>query len=102
MNTILQSSVFSDWLLDLKDMRARARIVVRIRQAELGNFGDCKPVGEGVSEMRIDIGPGYRVYFTRKGKQIYFLLCGGDKSSQKRDIKQALEMAKDLEVNEDE
>ncbi|MHB1202701.1 MAG: type II toxin-antitoxin system RelE/ParE family toxin [Acidithiobacillus sp.] len=70
----------------------RARIVHRIRSAEHGNFGDCEPVGEGVSEMRIHFGPGYRVYFTRCGEVIYLLLWGGDKSSQKRDIKRAIEL----------
>ncbi len=76
-----------------KDKVGRARIVHRIRSAEHGNFGDCEPVGEGVSEMRIHFGPGYRVYFTRCGEVIYLLLWGGDKSSQKRDIKRAIELA---------
>ena len=74
-----------------------ARIVHRIRSAEHGNFGDCEPVGDGVSEMRIHFGPGYRVYFTRRGEVIYLLLLGGDKSSQKRDIKRAIEMARALD-----
>ena len=74
----------------------RARIIHRIRSAEHGNFGDCEPVGEGVSEMRIHFGPGYRVYYTRRGEVIYLLLLGGDKSTQKRDIKHAIEMARAL------
>ena len=75
----------------------RARIIHRIRSAEHGNFGDCEPVGEGVSEMRIHFGPGYRVYHTRRGEVIYLLFLGGDKSSQKRDIKRAIEMAHALD-----
>lgn len=75
----------------------RARIVQRIRSAEQGNFGDCESVGEGVSEMRIHVGPGYRAYFTRRAEVIYLLLLGGDKSSQKRDTKRAIEMARALD-----
>ncbi|MEQ1526531.1 MAG: type II toxin-antitoxin system RelE/ParE family toxin, partial [Gallionella sp.] len=71
----------------------RARIIHRIRSAEAGNFGDCEPVGEGVSEMRIHVGAGYRLYYMQCGKVVYLLLLGGDKSSQKRDIKRALEIA---------
>lgn len=77
----------------LKDRTGKVRILHRLTAAEHGNFGDCEPVGGGVSEMRIHFGPGYRVYFTRVGKRIYFLLIGGNKSSQKRDIKRAIEMA---------
>lgn len=97
MVTFLRSQEFDTWLLDLKDKAGRARIVQRIRSAEHGNFGDCEPVGDGVSEMRVHIGPGYRVYFTRRADVVYLLLLGGDKSSQKRDIKRALEMARDLD-----
>jgi len=93
MNTFLRSEEFNAWLSALKDKIGRARIIHRIRSAEHGNFGDCEPVGEGVSEMRIHFGPGYRVYYTRRGEVIYLLLLGGDKSSQKRDIKHAIEMA---------
>jgi putative addiction module killer protein len=97
MNTFHRSDEFDSWLAELKDKLGRARIVHRIRSAEHGNFGDCEPVGDGVSEMRIHFGPGYRVYFTRRGEVIYLLLLGGDKSSQKRDIKRAIEMARALD-----
>ena len=80
----------------LRDKLGRARIVARIRSAEYGNFGDCEPVGEGVFEMRIHTGPGYRVYFTRRNSITYLLLLGGDKSSQKRDISRAQELARAL------
>jgi putative addiction module killer protein len=83
--------------LALQDKLGRARIIQRIRSAEHGNFGDCEPVGEGVSEMRVHIGPGYRVYFSRRAEAIYLLLVGGDKSSQKRDIKRAIEVARALD-----
>jgi putative addiction module killer protein len=94
MNTFLRTDEFDAWLSALKDKIGRARIAQRIRSAEHGNFGDCEPVGDGVSEMRIHVGPGYRVYYTRRGDVIYLLLLGGDKSSQKRDIKRAIEMAR--------
>ncbi|MBF0502108.1 MAG: type II toxin-antitoxin system RelE/ParE family toxin [Candidatus Riflebacteria bacterium] len=96
MNIFLRSEEFDAWLLELKDKLGRARIVHRIRSAEQGNFGDCEPVGEGVSEMRIHVGPGYRIYFARRGEVVYLLLMGGDKSSQKRDIKRAIDMARTL------
>lgn len=96
MNTFLRSEEFDVWLIALKDSVGRARIIHRIRAAETGNFGDCEPVGDGVSEMRIHVGPGYRVYYTRRGKVVYLLLLGGDKAGQKRDIKRALEMARTL------
>lgn len=91
-----RSPEFDTWLGRLADLRARARILTRLDRAGLGNFGDCKPVGEGVSEMRIDVGLGYRVYFVREGGEVYVLLVGGDKSSQKRDIQIALAMARKL------
>jgi len=94
MNTFLRTDDFDSWLSGLKDNVARARIVHRIRSAAYGNFGDCEPVGEGVSEMLIHVGPGYRAYYTRRGAVIYLLLLGGDKSSQKRDIKRAIEMVR--------
>lgn len=97
MNTFQRSDEFDAWLADLKDKVGRARIVHRIRSAEYGNFGDCETVGEGVSEMRIHFGPGYRAYFTRRAEVLYLLLVGGDKSSQKRDIKRAIEMARALD-----
>jgi putative addiction module killer protein len=97
MNTFLRSDEFDAWLSSLKDKVGRARIIHRIRSAEHGNFGDCEPVGEGVSEMRVHFGPGYRVYFTRRGNVVYLLLLGGNKSSQKRDFKRAIEMARAIE-----
>lgn len=96
MNIFQRSGEFDAWLVNLKDKVARARITLRIRSAEHGNFGDCEPVGEGVSEMRVHVGPGYRVYFTRRAGVVYLLLVGGDKSTQKRDIKRAIEMARAL------
>lgn len=96
MNTFLRSDEFSAWLADLRDHVGKAIIAKRIRAAEAGRFGDCEPVGEGVSEMRIHFGPGYRTYFARRGEVVYLLLVGGDKSTQKRDIKRAKEMARTL------
>lgn len=96
MNTFERSEEFDTWLSGLKDKVGRARIVHRIRSAEYGNFGDFEPVGEGGSEMRIHVGPGYRAYFTRRAEVFYLLLLGGDKPSQKRDIKRAIEMARVL------
>ncbi len=92
---------FDAWLRRLADQKAKARIAARLVSAEHGNFGDTKPVGEGVSEMRINVGPGYRVYFVREGAADYLLLLGGDKSSQKRDIEQALAMARELKQERD-
>lgn len=86
MVEVFKSETFDRWLGGLRDVRARARIEVRIRRLSLGNPGDVKPVGGGISEMRIDYGPGYRVYFMQQGALIVLLLCGGDKSSQDRDI----------------
>ena len=96
MIEVRQTAVFASWLGDLRDSTARARIVTRIRRMELGNPGDAKSVGEGVSEMRIPYGPGYRVYFTRQGDEVVILLSGGDKSTQRSDIAAAHQMAKDL------
>jgi len=96
MNTFLKSDEFHDWLVKLKDQVGKALIVKRIRSAEAGNFGDCVPVGDGVSEMRVHFGPGYRVYFTRRGNVVYLLLIGGDKSTQKNDILRAKAMANAL------
>lgn len=93
MIKIIRSSVFSHWLASLKDRRAQTRILVRIDRIADGGFGDVKPVGEGVSEARIHYGPGYRVYFTQEGDHLVLLLCGGDKGSQGRDIKQAKQIA---------
>ena len=90
------TDVFADWLDGLADQVAVARIVVRIRRLELGNPGDVKPVGGGVSELRIDYGPGYRLYFSQRGSALVVLLCGGDKSNQKKDIALAKRMAQEL------
>lgn len=86
MLELIETNVFREWLEGLRDHQARARIQVRMRRLSLGNPGDVKPVGEGISEMRIDYGPGYRVYFMRRGPVVVALLCGGDKGSQERDI----------------
>ena len=80
---------FTEWLNSLRDKAAEARIRIRLLRVEAGNFGDCEPVGDGVSELRIHIGAGYRVYFGRHGKSVVILLCGGDKGSQAADIRQA-------------
>lgn len=96
MYTINQTDVFANWLSGLKDDKAAARIDFRMRMAGRGNLGDVKSVGDGVSEMRIDVGPGYRVYFTKRGKVVILLLCGGDKGTQSKDIKRAKQMVKDL------
>jgi putative addiction module killer protein len=93
---ILQTELFRSWLVLLKDRKARACIQVRIDRAEDGNFGDHKSVGEGVSEMRIDYGPGYRVYYTFRGSDLVILLAGGDKSSQIKDIKSAQALERQL------
>lgn len=96
MIEIRKTDVFAQWLDGLHDIRARARVLVRIERLAAGNAGDVKPVGEGVSELRIDYGPGYRVYFTKRGREVVILLAGGDKSTQARDIKAALRLARNL------
>jgi putative addiction module killer protein len=93
---IRQTDLYARWFDGLRDRQARARILVRIRRLSLGNPGDVRPVGEGVSEMRIDYGPGYRVYFVSRGEQLVILLAGGDKQSQARDIYAARELARSL------
>jgi len=93
---IRKTDEFSNWLDGLRDLRARARIQVRIERLALGNPGDAKPVGEGVSELRIHFGPGYRVYYKQRGRELVVLLAGGDKSSQAKDIKTALRLAQNL------
>ena len=96
MLTFIRSDTFDRWLKELRDLKGKARILARIKSAEAGNFGDCETVGDGVSELRIHVGPGYRVYFSRRDNVVYVLLCGGDKSSQQRDIRLAKDMARDL------
>ena len=96
MIEIRQTEVYASWFARLRDRQARARIDVRIRRLSLGNPGDVRPVGEGVSELRIDYGPGYRVYFVQRGSQVVILLAGGDKRSQNQDIQTALELARNL------
>jgi putative addiction module killer protein len=97
MYTVRITQDFQDWLDDLGDRRAQVRIAARLRLAEAGNLGDWKTVGDGVSEMRVDTGPGYRLYFTRRENILIVMLAGGDKSSQARDIKRAKRMAAELE-----
>ena len=97
MLEIRKTGIFVDWLNGLQDIRARSRILVRIERLAMGNPGDVKPVGEGVSEMRIDYGPGYRVYFKSFGNKLIILLAGGDKHSQSDDIKTALRLARNLQ-----
>lgn len=96
MNKLEKSAPFDDWLRSLKDRTGKLRILARLTSAEQGNFGDCAPVGGDVFEMRVHYGPGYRVYYTRRGTTVYLLLIGGDKSTQKRDIKKAIAMAANL------
>lgn len=97
MSVFLRTSVFDDWLKALRDPVAKARVIARIRSAEAGNLGDCAPVGSGIFEMRLHLGPGYRLYYCRRGEITYLLLCAGDKSSQQQDIDRAKAMLKNLE-----
>jgi putative addiction module killer protein len=94
---IRKTEVFSAWLDRLRDLNARARVQARIERLAAGNPGDVEPVGEGVSELRINYGPGYRVYFMKQGRRLVVLLAGGDKSPQAKDIKTALRLARELE-----
>jgi putative addiction module killer protein len=96
MNTILRTDVFDAWLTTLRDLQGKARILMRIRSAERGNFGDIESLGASVWEMRIHTGPGYRVYFTRQAGDVYVLLCGGSKRGQQRDIARAKKLARSL------
>lgn len=96
MIEIRKTEVFAQWLDGLRDIHARARVQARIERLAAGNPGDAKPVGEGVSELRIDYGPGYRVYFKKRGRKVVILLAGGDKSTQASDIKTALRLARNL------
>jgi putative addiction module killer protein len=93
---VRQTEIFARWLANLRDGRARARINARIRRLSVGNAGDTKLVGGGVSEMRIDYGPGYRVYFVRHGEALVILVAGGDKRTQSHDIAMAIKLARDL------
>jgi putative addiction module killer protein len=97
MPTIMRLDEFSDWLKALRDTRARAKVIQRIDRLELGNPGDSEPVGQGVSEMKIHYGPGYRVYFKGRGEELVVLLCGGDKTTQAADIALAKKLASELE-----
>ncbi len=96
MVEIRQTVAYARWFGRLRDREARVRIDVRIRRLSLGNPGDVRPVGEGVSEIRIDYGPGYRVYFVQRSNSLIVLLAGGDKDSQERDIRRALDLAREL------
>lgn len=96
MVEVCRTEVFDRWLRKLRDRRAKTRIQIRIDRLELGLVGDARPIGEGISELRIDYGPGYRVYFVRRGEAVVVLLCGGDKRSQDRDIAAAFRLARSL------
>jgi putative addiction module killer protein len=93
---IRQTDIFASWIARLRDREARARIAARLLRLSMGNPGDIKTVAKGICELRIDYGPGYRVYFTRRGKMIVLLLCGGDKRTQERDIARAVELAQEI------
>jgi putative addiction module killer protein len=99
---VVKSTTFDRWLRTLKDRRAAARVQVRIDRLAAGNPGDVKPVGGGISELRIDHGPGYRVYYLQEGQRLIVLLCGGDKSSQNRDVNQAHQITAEWRNNEQE
>ena len=96
MFEVRKTEVYAKWLDGLRDVRARARVLVRVERLTAGNPGDVRPVGEGVSELRIDYGPGYRVYFKKQGRTIVVLLAGGDKRTQPDDIRTALHLARNL------
>ncbi|MCX8281979.1 type II toxin-antitoxin system RelE/ParE family toxin [Phyllobacterium sp. 0TCS1.6C] len=96
MLEVRQTEAFSIWFAKLKDLNARSRILTRLRRLELGNPGDAKAVGNGIRELRVNCGPGYRVYYVNRGNTIVILLCGGDKSTQVEDIKSAKALAADL------
>jgi putative addiction module killer protein len=102
MLTLRQTRAFKDWFATLRDVNAKRRIAQRLVRIQAGLFGDVKPVGAGVSELRIDHGPGYRVYFIQRGDEVIILLCGGDKSSQDRDIRAAKSLAQETLEDDDE
>jgi putative addiction module killer protein len=97
MNTINSTEEFDQWIDGLADLKARAAVYLRIKRAEMGNFGEYKVLEDGISEMKVDVGQGYRVYFAREGRVVYLLLCGGNKSTQKADIKRAKTMWKAIQ-----
>lgn len=99
---LVETDAFHGWLGSLKDRRGAARIVDRLKRVANGNFGDVKPARSGVSEMRIDTGPGYRVYYFQRGKELVVLLCGGDKKSQRADIAEAVRMKEKIESGQDD
>lgn len=96
MYQLQSTDIFDQWLRRLQDRKGRARILARLESAQLGNLGDVRSVGEGVREMRVHIGPGYRVYFAQRGRVLLLLLCGGDKSTQARDLAKARRVLRDL------
>jgi putative addiction module killer protein len=96
MLQVRQTTTYSSWFSKLRDKAAKVRIDIRIRRLSLGNPGDVKPVGEGVSELRVNFGPGYRIYFVQKGEEFVVLLAGGDKSTQEQDISTAKSLAREL------
>ena len=96
MYQLRQTETFAKWIVGLRDVRAQARILARLESARLGNLGDCKAIGSGIREMRIHVGPGYRVYFVQRKEAIVILLCGGSKSSQLRDLARAKKIAQEL------
>jgi putative addiction module killer protein len=98
MIEVRQTAIFREWMDSLQDRRASERIAQRLVRLQAGLFGDVKPVGQGVSELRVDHGPGYRVYFVQRRRLLIILLCGGDKGSQRRDISRAKKMAADMEM----
>lgn len=102
MNTINQTDTFSKWLKNLKDIQAKVNILKRIKRMENGLFGDCKSIEQGLFEMRIDVGQGYRVYYFRQGETIYLLISGGNKSTQQTDIKHALQLKQHIQDNTNE
>jgi len=98
--TLIEHQDFAEWLHALRDVNGKALILMRLRRAIGGNFGDVAPVGEGLSEMRIDVGPGYRVYFGRRSEVVYLLIAGGDKATQARDIARAIDVWRTIKAGE--